>query len=139
MQSDSQLNETAFKAQDHLKQIITGKRAKVSDYLQADYPEGWKSLVESFIDNIQCYSIQIQSITSEHDQLDVEFAMIGRSKEAMVWRAIDKLRRTSWRTCSACGNNKGGGRHDEGSHSTTKCRSCLKSGKGGTGTWLDKY
>ncbi|HEY3299928.1 MAG TPA: hypothetical protein VGJ90_04070 [Methylophilaceae bacterium] len=140
MALDSQPNgNVEFEAEDHLKQILAGKKAKVAIYFQASYPEGWKMIVESFIDSIKRYSIEIKSISDDHYQLDVEFAVVGRSHEARVWRAVDTLRKMSWKTCSACGEEKGTNFRGGDTHSVTKCRTCLRSGKGGTGTWLDKY
>lgn len=140
MALDSQTNgDEVFLSKNHLKQLITGKKLKIKNYFEASYPEGWKLIVEEFIESIKGCSIEIETITDNHFQLDVQFEVVTRSHELIVWRAVDKLRRASWRTCSECGSEKRTCLRDGDSYVVTKCRSCLRNGKGGTGTWLDRY
>jgi hypothetical protein len=127
-----------FNPESYLKSICIDTKIEIYAFSNIQFPVGWKEIVETLVQSIKGYAIDIVSITDYHAMLEVVFKVRKTTKEVNVWRAIDSARIESKRSCVQCGSRK-----------STKaplkehllCEDCANSAAklGRTGTWLDKY
>ncbi|MDI1310451.1 MAG: hypothetical protein PSV17_13610 [Methylotenera sp.] len=126
-----------FNAFEHFKTLAKGKKFVLSNHIDVSYGEGWKGMVEVLIEELKGYSMQITRVNDAYGQLEVDFNPITKTHEVSIWRVLHNARKTSRRICVECGDSLNQFKPELGFKS--KCRACEKTGKGGTGTWLDKY
>lgn len=138
--SNEALNEeVTFNPEAFFKALCDDTKIELNQFMNIQFPVGWKRIVVELIQEIKQYAIDITSVTDKHKMLEVSFKVRKTTGETKVWRAINAARIQSMRTCVNCGmildHNQ---RLDSGS---MLCKECNKnSGKiGRTGTWLDKY
>lgn len=131
--------EIPFDSNQHLRVLCEGSRVEFPMHLQADYPVGWKAIVEDFIKVIRRYPVRLNRFDDMYGELDIRFELLQRTREVQVWRAVDDARMASRKTCMRCGGKamRENGYRVDGLF----CRICIKHGgeEGTTGTWLDKY
>jgi hypothetical protein len=128
-----------FNAGVYIRSLCTNTKVTIPDYIEVEFQPGWKSIVENLINAIKNYPISIIQVTEAYSQLDISFEVIGKTKELLVWRAIEEARRKSRSTCACCGNLKNDWKR-KGSVRLV-CEFCGKNAakNGKTGTWLDNY
>lgn len=132
-QSDNKLE---FCALEHLQELALGKRFHLSHYIDVTYQEGWKSLIETLAEELKNYAFEITRVEDAYGQLEISFNPLTKSHEIFVWRLLHEVKNQSRQLCVVCGGSTMR-RPELGIKN--KCRKCEETGKGGTGTWLDKY
>jgi len=128
-----------FDACAHLDSLILETNVQVAPYIHVHYLPGWKKLVQDFVTEIAPYPIRITCFDDWQGVLSVRFSTMKRTKELVVWRAIDKWTQLSKRICMGCGAVA---RHADGyCKGMLLCTRCEKEAakSGNTGTWLDEY
>lgn len=122
-----------------VRNLCENKKIIISDYCEICFMEGWKEIVEEVITKISNFSIVITQISDAHAQLDISFNVMNKTKELIVWRAIENTRQKSRLLCASCGESTYEFRKKK--KYETLCKTCIKnsSNKEVTGTWLDKY
>lgn len=127
-----------FKSLDHFKELCIGTKIILSPNSDIYYPEGWKGLIEDFVESTSTINCTIRKINQDYGYLDISFITKQLSNEAKIWRALSECRKSTYIVCHLCGSTV---------HSRTVrgclqlCRSCQKTARseGFTGTWLDRY
>ena len=138
MPSDScDQNMVEFNALEHFQNLAEGKKFRLSDYIDVSYVESWKGIIETLTDELKCYSIEITRVEDTYGQLEISFNPLAKSHEVSVWRLLHDAKNLSRSLCVVCGSSISHIRPRLGIKN--KCRICENAGKGGTGTWLDKY
>lgn len=130
-------NMDQFNAIEHFNSLTKGKKFTCSNKIEINYKQGWKNVVEELVEELKEFSMQVTRVSDKYGQLEVDFNATAKCHEVSIWRALDKVRKTSRRICVQCGDSHNQFTPELGFKS--KCRACEKTGKGGTGTWLDKY
>lgn len=118
----------------HLQGAIAGTRITIKPFATIEYPIGWRTLVEEFIESVRHCKFTIERITYVHGMLDIEFYPTTKIHETTIWREADCFMRKSWHRCQRCGESARNLRVGYGI-----CRECETKGHGKTGTWLDRY
>ena len=138
MPSDScEKCKAEFSPLEHLQSLTVGKKFSLSQYIDVSYAEGWKSLIETLVDELKGYSVEISRVEDAYGQLEITFNPIINSHEVRVWRLLHNAKNLSRNICVVCGSHINSRKPELGLKG--KCRACETAGKGGTGTWLDKY
>lgn len=134
MEQDDIFNPNTF-----VRRLCANTKIEILDYLDFQFPVGWKNIIEDLIKSIKAYPIRINQISDTFSVLDVKFEVLKPTKEVNVWRAIEEARNHSVLICANCGENKGFRR--KLNPSEILCESCRKNVGllGKTRTWLDKY
>lgn len=132
-------SDELFNAGVYIRSLCTNTKVTIPDYIEVEFQPGWKSIIENLINAIKNYSISIIQVTEAYSQLDISFKVIGKTKELLVWRAIEEARRKSRSTCACCGNLKNDWKRKDSVRLV--CETCGRNAakNGNTGTWLDKY
>lgn len=130
-------DDLKFNATQHFKSLAVGKKFIISNFSDISYKEGWKHIVENLLDELKNCSMEISRVRDDYGQLEVDFNPITKCHELTIWRVLDNYRKASRCICVECGDSINQFKPESGFKS--KCRACEKTGKGGTGTWLDKY
>lgn len=128
-----------FDPNHHIRALCVNTSVCIPEYLEVQYCEGWKNLIEDFIKAIRRCHIQLMAVESLYGILEIRFRVTKRTHEVRVWRAIEEARFLAQHTCASCGNNTF--LEPNLIEKYRLCRDCLKQGgaKGQTGTWLDKF
>lgn len=130
-----------FSAQEHAKSLC-GKRVILSEIGNFFYEQGWRNVVEEFMNAIRTFHITLDTIHEDFGQMEIGFTCHQKSNEVKVWRARFTAINLSIRTCVLCGAH--GSRLVVGRDVTTLCGSneCMLTYREPgmrTGTWLDKF
>ncbi len=131
--------EEPFDACRYMQSLCENTKISIPSIIDYEFDSGWKNIIKDFVDEIKNYSIAIIHMTDSYNQLDITFEAMGDPNELRVWRAIEKARQISHKTCPSCGNRKEN-RHKRGTLSL-HCQECSENStkNGKTGTWLDKF
>lgn len=130
--------EELFNADAFVRSLCQNTKINIHELITIQFLSGWKNIVESLIESIKCYPIQLNQITDKYSVLEVKFNVLKVTREVNVWRSIERAREESQLICAQCGNPKGSRRNRS---AVMFCESCNKKAGslGKTGTWLDKY
>lgn len=139
LSNEGLLQDEIFNPIDLVKSYCLGTKIELPNYVEIHFLQGWKNIVDSFIQSVRTYPISITQITDLYSVLDIKFEMIKPYKEVYVWRAIDAARNQSKNICANCSRDKGFIRKNNTSEMF--CAECIKNAgmNGKTRTWLDKY
>jgi len=131
--------EESFDSDSYVKKLCENTKLFLRLNTNAQFPIGWKYIVEELINTIKNYPISITKINDSFSLLEVKFEIEKPTKEVCVWRAIDKARTDSACTCALCGEEMRS--RQRSNPFELLCVECKKTaGKlGKTQTWLDKY
>ena len=131
--------EESFDSDRYVKKLRENTKIFLRLNTNAQFPIGWKFIVEELINTIKNYPISITKINDSFALLEVKFEIEKPTKEVCVWRAIDKARSDSASTCAMCGEEMRS--RQKSNPFELLCVECKKTaGKlGKTQTWLDKY
>lgn len=131
--------EELFNAGVYARSLCANTKMIIPDYIEVEFQSGWKHIVENLINKLKNYSINITKVTDSYSQLDISFKVVGRTKELLVWKAIEEARQASRTICACCGNPNNNWKRKESVRMF--CEGCSKDAaiNGSTGTWLDKY
>lgn len=127
-----------FDSNTYLRNLCDGTKVKIYSCVNAKFPPGWKDIVNVLIKSIKNYPVSISRIHDTYSVLDVNFDIEKSSREVYVWRAIDKARTASAKTCGRCGREKVLRRRDSMEKLCDYCLNSLEK-NGMTQTWLDKF
>lgn len=133
---DDQLTPDDFDANIYLRMLCQKTKVNIPSFVNVQFSHGWKTLIDEFISTIKEYPVIIKSVQDTYSVLDIRFEIEKNSKEVQVWRAIEKARINSEKTCSECGAEIGFRRRTNPLQSV--CGKCTES-NGKTLTWLDKF
>lgn len=133
------ISEEPFDACRYMQSLCENTKISIPSIIDYEFDSGWKNIIKDFVDEIKNYSIAIIHMTDSYNQLDITFEAMGDPNELRVWRAIEKARQISHKTCPSCGNRKEN-RHKRGTLRLL-CQNCAENStkNGKTGTWLDKF
>lgn len=133
------ISEEPFDACRYMRSLCENTQITIPSIIDFEFDSGWKNIIKDFVDEIKNYSIAIVHMTDSYNQLDITFEAMGEPNELRVWRAIEKVRQISHKTCASCGNRKEN-RHKRGTLRLL-CQNCAENStkNGKTGTWLDKF
>lgn len=130
-----------FSALAHIRSLC-GKRVILFERGNFYYGQGWRAIIEDFMNAIRTFHVTLDTIHEDYGQLEIRFTCHQKSNEVEVWRARLKAINLSKGTCIRCGAH--GSRLIMGREVTTLCSSndCMLShSEPGirTGTWLDDF
>ena len=133
-----QEEDQVFYSQAYFRDLCLNTKIHVSELTEINFPKGWVSIVEQFIEQMKTYSIVIISVTDVYSVLDIHFDASKTNKEVLVWRAANKARNLSKGVCANCGESKG---LRQKGRTSMFCENCAKNtyNTNKTGTWLDKF
>lgn len=137
--SSQQANqEEAFDAHAYVKMLCINTKVTITEFTSIQFLPGWKNIVEDLIESIKSYPITITLMTDSHSILEVKFNVLESTREAIVWREIERAREESQLTCAQCGDRI---RYRRNSSMDMFCNNCHKKAGllGKTGTWLDSF
>ena len=119
--------------------LCENTKIDIRSSVNAQFPPGWRNIIEELINSIKNYPISITRIYDTYSVLDVKFDIEKPTKEVHVWRAIEKARTDSAITCGMCGEEMGFRKRMNPLEML--CDSCRKSAgnTGKTQTWLDRF
>lgn len=129
------LDSSNFNSSKYAEEYCKGMRLKLLG--QVEFPMGWLSIFESFIDAVQKYKIFIEKIDFEYQQMDIYLDLRNTTRASEIIREVQKCRLESRRVCAGCGGRK----NSKSGANRMYCTKCLADVaiEKKTGTWLDKY
>jgi len=101
--SEDQEIQLRREAKEHFEVTLLGGKVRLREFGSIAYPKGWYGLIETLMDEINRFPIELERVIEEFGELDVSFIPLTKTQEVKVWRAIDKARRESINTCMYCG------------------------------------
>ena len=123
----------------YLQTLCESTLVSIYEFAKVEFKEGWRNIVEKFVDNIKNQPIILLVVSDEFGDLSIDFKCREKAMEVRVWRAAHYARKQSLYTCMGCGYH--GARLIRSEKMVVFCRICMSKLEvsGSTGTWLDKY